>query len=184
MTAALATVQRTPAPQRRPSYGDLLAERERLLDIIAEQQEWARTLELVAVGIVVERRAERPCNVEAERRVLGALANGRATLRDVAGLIPGDFLGDGHTELFAAIVAALRQEQAIGVRVRPSARRDPAMREYVAAEGRRRRVGEALIYEGAFAAWVALQGLPRPAACPRRDVVRIEELARWRRGER
>lgn len=181
---AIASADRAPAPQRRLTYRELVEEREHLIDLLADARDWARTLELVAVWIVVERRAERPHDVEAERRVLGALANGRAAICDVTDLEPVDFLGDGHAALFAALTRALRQEAAIGVRVRPSARRDPAMRAYVAAEVRRRAVGEALIHEGALAAWRVLQGLPRPAACPRRDVVRVEELARWRRGER
>lgn len=181
MTSA---ANRATTPQRRPTYRELAEEREHLLDLLADARDWARTLELIAVGIVVERRVEPPLNVEAERRVLGALANGRATLRDVVDLEAADFLGHGHAPLFAALVRALRQEAAIGVRVRPSARRDPALRAHAAAEGRRWAVGEALIHEGALAAWHVLQALPRPATCPRRDIVRVEDLARWRRGER
>lgn len=166
---------RSARPRLRPTY-------EELLDLLAEARDHARILELVAVGIVVERRDARPRDEEAERRVLGAMVNGRATLRDVTGLEDGDFLGAGHARLFAALLDALRAEQALGVRVRPSTRRDPAERFYEAARVRHRRVGNALAYADDFAAWCALAGLPRPAACPRRDIVRVEELGRWRRG--
>lgn len=175
----LATTQRpSRAPSsQRPSYEDLL-------DYLADAREWIRTLELVAVGVAIEARHPRPCDVRAERRVLGAMVVGRATLRDVAGLERGDFCGDGHAELFAALLRQLRQEQRLGVHVRPSARRDPAMRAYVTAEVRRRAVGNLLVGEGAFVAASVLDGLPWPAASPQRDVVRVEELGRWRRGER
>lgn len=162
----LATAERAPMPWRRPTYRELVEEREHLLDLLADARDWARTLELVAVGIVVERRAERPHDVEAERRVLGGLANGRATLRDVADLEAADFLGDGHASLFAALVR-IRRSLAREVNIFLD---EPAFERVVAMAG-----------GGAGDVWDVLQGLPRPAACPRRDIVRVEELARWRR---
>lgn len=185
MTAALATVQRAPTPQRRPTYGDLLAERAWLLDLLAEQREWADTVMLVAVGVAMTNRPPPLSNVEAERRVLGALANGRATLRDVADLEPADLLAEGHAALFAALLTQLRSEASLGVHVRPSARRRSAeTARHEAAAVRRRAVGNALVRGGDFAALAALDALPRPAACPLRDIVRVEECARARRGER
>lgn len=195
MTALAEGRRRYPTARQRPSYRELetqLADaRERLADLAAcARDELADAEEAMVAAVVVAKLVSRcgtpsdPFDSTAERHVLGALVNGRATLRDVAGLAPADFLGDGHAALFAAIVAQLRQEQTLGARVRPSARRDPALRVHVAAEVRARALDNAVVFRDEFAAWVALQGLPRPATCPRRDVVRVEELARWRRGER
>lgn len=180
MSAADTAATRLPR-RDRPTYQDLLDlladARADLLD--ADEAIW---LSCFAVHVLAQRAGVPPRDIEAERRVLGAMTNGSATLRDVAGLELGDFLGDGHQALFAALLDALRGEQAIRVRVRPSARRDPAERNAEAARVRRRCIENALAYADDFAAWCALAKLPRPAACPRRDIVRVEELGRWRRG--
>jgi len=190
-----ARLRRYPTARQRPSYRELEAQLadalERLADLAAcARDELADAEEAMLAAVVVAKLVSRygtpsnPFDSTAERRILGALVSGRAALRDVADLAPSDFLGAGHAALFTAILTQFRREQVLGARVRPSARRDPALRAYVAAETRARALDNALVFRDEFAAWVALQGLPRPGMCPRRDIVRVEELARWRRGER
>jgi hypothetical protein len=56
---------------------------------------------------VIYTREKRPADHGAERRILGALFLGRATLGDVGALVAADFDGTGHSTIFATLTAAL-----------------------------------------------------------------------------
>ncbi len=158
--------------------------RDELLDLLAESREWTRTLELVAVGIVVERQEARPHDAVAERRILGAMLLGRATLEDLADVEPGDFYIGAHADLYRALRYVLTAEGRVGVRLRPSERRgDPRCLAGARARVRRRATWEAARHlPDPVAAWAALETLPWPGACPVDAIATVRALGRWRRG--
>lgn len=126
---------------------------------------------LCALRVLARRAAPRPADIEAERRILGALLLGRATPADVAELGPEDFEGPGHVALFAVIVAALE--------LAPGACPSPALRHLLL--GRVRAVVSRL--PGSKAALEALERLPWPADCPTEAIAVVGALGRWRREE-
>ena len=141
--------------------------------------EEAMVYAVVATQLVCAARVVVPCDEEAERRVLGAMVLGRVTRRDVEGLECGDFTGEGHAALFAAISELARLERLLGRRARPSARRDPRALAAELARLRRERVRRWL--DGDDAALRALDGLPWPAASPRAEIATVRALSALRR---
>jgi hypothetical protein len=120
-----------------------------------------------------------PHNASAEARVLGALLLGRATLADVADLVPEDFYAPGHRELFAVIVAALECGPAL-----PAGQPTRALLTRRVRRVMRRLPGGTVAPGEPDPPWVAaLDALPWPATCPRAEIVRVRELGRQRRGE-
>src|SRR5262249_10247077 len=111
----------------------------------------------------------RPADIAAERRILGALLLGRATVADVAELTAADFDGPGHSMLFAVIVSALE--------LTPDAVPGPALRRLLLRRARAvlRR------FPDSEAASAALDNLPWPAACPRKAIAVVKALADWLR---
>lgn len=189
---ALAVERRFP-PRSRPSYARALelvvrAEQrardaearaqdatERMRDLAAcVRDELADADEAVLLGcfavhVLCRREAEQPHDAAAERRVLGAMLLGRATMADVDGLETSDFYAPGHAILFAAIWAAAQ-----GCSLPLGPRRRAVLEPVVAWVAARLPGGEE----------AARVVLPWPAACPREEIATVRALGRWRRGER
>lgn len=171
MSAALATSE-PRAPERwRPSREDaldlLVGARADLVDA-----EVALCLLFGVLGAVCAARVERPVDLDAERRVLGAMLLGRVSAGDVRSLSPHDFEGPGHADLFLYVISA-------------------AAVLHVEETGAQRRIARANLIERVFGdepaaqdALDALATLPWPATCPRDEIALVRALGRWRRGER
>lgn len=186
----------SPSPVSRVVAGEGGAEgagarwrptRAEALDLLVDAREELRdadeaiALTLASLRALADARRLVPFEADDERRVLGALVLGRATHADLDGIEPADFYAEGHATLYVAILEALRHEEALGVRVRPSMRRDPAKRAYEAARLRREHVRTILLcFADSAAAVCALETLPWPATCPREEIATVRALGRWR----
>lgn len=171
MSAAQETSEPRALERWRPSRADAL-------DLLAEARadiadaEAAICMLFGVLGGVCSARVERPADLDAERRVLGAMLLGRVSAGDVRSLSPHDFEGPGHADLFLYIVSA-------------------AAVLHVEEAGAHRRIARANLIERVFAdepaaqdALDALATLPWPATCPRDEIALVRALGRWRRGER
>lgn len=133
---------------------------------------------LAGLAVITRSVARRPyqrplvADVHAERRILGALLVGRASLRAVVELRCADFAGPGLGCLFAVITSAL---ELAGV-PKPG----PLHRRHL-----RWLVGQVLVRESfpeARRAAAELEQLPWPRSCPRDEIALVATLGRWRNG--
>jgi len=152
--------------------------REDLLETLADAREAIRERDIAILMLCLMRARPCPRDVAAERRVLGALVCGRATLEDVLGLEASDF---AEYELFVAIRAQLVAERRRPLVPRPAARRDAARRAHETVLLRRRCVEERLVARVHARTVEALYSLPWPAGCPRDEIAVVGGLGRWRR---
>ena len=115
-----------------------------------------------------------------ERRLLGALLAGHATLADVDELRASYFEGNGHGLLFACISALLEVAREQGFDLPP-----PGWARRKRMEGLLRKLLADPEHEPAEAraALRALAGLPWPASCPRSVVRLLAALGEWRKGD-
>lgn len=166
------------------------ASREELLDLLYLAREEiadadaALAMALASVHYLCSLRAPpRPADHRAERRVLGAMLLGRATLSDVRELEPGDFDGPGHAALFA-VLSALSE---IAAAPPPAVLGLPRLARATggAARAERERYARAVLTTwpgGAVDALAALDDIPWPAGCPRREIAKVIDRAEQRRG--
>jgi len=150
--------------------------REEILDALEDAREAIRERDCAILALCLMRARPQPHDAAAERRVLGAMVVGRATLEDIAGLESADF---NDERLFVAVREQLVAERRRPLRVRPSARRCPALAARARVDLRRRCIEGRL--SGDTHAAEILYSLPWPAGCPRDAIATVRGLGLWRR---
>ncbi len=195
MTAAAPlAIARSPRPESDPRrLRDLLADA--AVELAEHRAALAGALDVIAALTLLSR--QRPAGHAAERRILGALLVGRASLRDVARLRCGDFDGPGHASLFALLAGILetysdRQISERATMYLDAGEPSPALRASAAkALGWARRTYLVAFLEALAArfpdtctelALDAIGSLPWPKGCPRDEIVTVSVLGAWSRG--
>lgn len=148
-----------PAERWRPT-------RDEALEALAEAREaiWEREATIAGLAMLAIQQREPPHDLRAERRVLGALLYGHATLEDVAAIEPADWYVTGHRELAAVLV----ELWTLAPGSRPAKQWERAHRVLARLRG------------GQEAA-LALDLLVDRPGCPRDEIVTVRALGRWRR---
>lgn len=134
----------------------------------ARETIWERDATIAGLAMLAIQQREQPHDLRAERRVLGALLVDAAAPADVEGIILGDFWGNGHREMFEALLIAHEAHP-------------------VAPPEQPRRVHFIVRALAHLFGWNpdrsldALATLTPPRECPRDEIATVRALGRWRR---